>query len=148
MATSGIIGESRVHDPATIVIFGASGDLTHRKLMPALYIAFAQDLLPENFTIVGFARRDYDDEGFRGMMADSIREFSRLPTDPEKLERFVERIRYHKGDISQMEAYEDLKAKFEDEAVYPPNRLFYLSIIPDLFETAVRSLKDSGLVER
>ncbi|VGO15348.1 Glucose-6-phosphate 1-dehydrogenase 2 [Pontiella desulfatans] len=146
MATSGIIGENRVNDPVTIVIFGASGDLTHRKLIPALYIAYAQDLLPEKFTIVGFARRDYDDETFRTMMADSIKEFSRLPTDDETVGRFVSHIRYHKGDISSMDAYDDLRTKFEDQEAYPENRLFYLSIIPSLFETAVRSLKESGLV--
>ncbi|HEY5653239.1 MAG TPA: hypothetical protein VIR63_02585, partial [Pontiella sp.] len=67
MSLSGTIDESRVTDPVTIVIFGASGDLTHRKLIPALYIAYAQKLLPEKFTIVGFARRDYDAEMFRGM---------------------------------------------------------------------------------
>lgn len=146
MATTGMIGESRVNDPVTIVIFGASGDLTHRKLIPALYIAYAQGLLPEEFTIVGFARRDYDDASFRGMMADAVKEFSRLPTDDGKVGRFVEHIVYHKGDITSPEAYEALRSKFEDADTFPENRLFYLSIIPDLFETAVRSLKESGLV--
>ncbi len=146
MTPSGSAVESRVNDPVTIVIFGASGDLTHRKLIPALYIAYAQGLLPERFTIVGFARRDYDDDVFRGMMAESIREFSRLPPDEEALGRFVGHLRYHKGDISSAEAYTELQAKFEDSETYPENRLFYLSIIPDLFETAVRRLKESGLV--
>ena len=144
--TGGSIGERRVHDPVTIVIFGASGDLTHRKLIPALFMAYAQDLLPENFTIVGFARRDYDDEIFRGMMADSIKEFSRLSVDGETVRRFVEHIRYHKGDISSPAAYAELKEKFRDVEAYPENRLYYLSIIPALFETAVESLKQSSLV--
>ncbi|MEA2069319.1 MAG: glucose-6-phosphate dehydrogenase [Verrucomicrobiota bacterium] len=146
MSSIGMIGESRVNDPVTIVIFGASGDLTHRKLIPALYIAYAQDLLPENFTIVGFARRDYDDGTFRGMMADSIKEFSRMPADGKTVARFVEHIRYHKGDLSTPEAYSGLNEKFQDLETYPGNRLFYLSVIPDLFETAVQSLKQAGLV--
>ncbi|MDF7801074.1 glucose-6-phosphate dehydrogenase [Pontiellaceae bacterium B1224] len=146
MSPSGIIGESRVKDSVTIVIFGASGDLTHRKLIPALYIAYAQGMLPEKFTIVGFARRDYNDDVFRGMMAESIKEFSRLPAEEESVMRFIQHIRYHKGDISHPEAYTDLKAKFEDVEAYPANRLFYLSIIPDLFKTAVQSLKKSGLI--
>ena len=146
MSMIGMVGESRVKDPVTIVIFGASGDLTHRKLIPALYIAYTQKLLPEQFTVVGFARRDYDDAIFRSMMADSIREFSRLPVDDESVERFVQHICYHKGDISTPDAYSDLKEKFRDLETYPENRLFYLSIIPDLFETAVRSLKEAGLV--
>ena len=146
MPISGTAGESRVKDPVTLVIFGASGDLTHRKLMPALYMAYTQGLLPEQFTIVGFARRDYTDAVFQDMMADSVREFSRLPAEDGTVERFVGHIRYHKGDISTAEAYAELKEKFRDTETYPENRLFYLSIIPNLFETAVRSLKESGLV--
>ena len=105
----GSIGESRVNDPVTIVIFGASGDLTHRKLIPALYIAYAQDLLPETFTIIGFARRDYDDATFRGLLTDSIKEYSRLPADDETGRRFAEHIRYHKGEISSRDAFPELK---------------------------------------
>ncbi len=142
----GPIGESRVRDPATLVIFGASGDLTRRKLIPALFIAYAQNLLPEQFAIVGFARRDYDDVLFRGMMADAVKEFSRLQTDDETIQRFVEHIRYHKGDISDPDAYAELKKKLQDVEIYPENRLYYLSIIPSLFETAIASLKNSGLV--
>jgi len=146
MSGTGIIGESRVQDPVTIVIFGASGDLTHRKLIPALYIAYAQNLLPERFTIVGSARREYDDPSFRGMMADSIKEFCRLPTDDETVARFVEHIHYHKGDISAPDTYADLRARFQDTETYPANRLYYLSIIPTLFETVVQRLKQSELI--
>jgi glucose-6-phosphate 1-dehydrogenase len=142
----GIVGESRVQDPVTIVISGASGDLTKRKLLPALYIAYTRKLLPDTFTIVGFARRDYDDDVFRGMMAEAIKEFSRLPTDDGAVEQFVGHIHYHKGDISTAEAYESLKERLSDTEVYPENRIFYLSIIPSLFETSVRLLKESGLV--
>lgn len=146
MSPIGTVGESRVQDPATIVIFGASGDLTHRKLIPALYIAFTQNLLPEHFTIVGFARRDYDDAVFRKMMAESIREFSRLPTADDTVERFVQRIHYHKGDISKPEAYAALKSRLSDTGTYPENRLYYLSVIPSLFEPAVQQLKEAGLI--
>ena len=83
MSSAEPIGENRVRDPATIIIFGASGDLTHRKLIPALYIAFTQGLLPDRFSIVGLARRDYDDRIFRDMLADSIRQFSRLAVDEQ-----------------------------------------------------------------
>ncbi len=142
----GSIGENRVSDPVTIVIFGASGDLAHRKLIPALFIAYAQNLLPSTFTIVGFARRDYDDEIFRGRMADSIKEFSRLPVEEETVRHFVEHIRYHKGDISGPAAYAELKEKFQDVETYPENRLYYLSINPSLFETAVETLRQSELI--
>jgi len=142
----GGIGEGRVNDPVTIVIFGASGDLAHRKLVPALYVAYAQDLLPSTFAIVGFARRDYDDAAFRDLLAGSIREFSRIPADEGTLARFMAHIHYHKGDISSADAYEALKEKFQDLETYPENRLYYLSVIPSLFEAAVELLAESGLV--
>ena len=148
MTPTGIISESRVNDPVTIVIFGASGDLTHRKLIPALFIAYTKNLLPEKFTIVGFARRDYDDTIYRGMLVDSIKEFSRLPAEGEMVDRFVQHIRYHKGDISTAEAYSELKEKFQDVDAYPANHLFYLSIIPSLFETAVQSLNQAELIAK
>lgn len=138
--------EIRVSDPVSIVIFGASGDLTHRKLIPALYTAYAQNLLPENFTIVGFARRDYDDNTFRSMMTEAIRQFSRIPADEAAVAGFVAHMHYHKGDISSPAAYAGLNEKFQDLETYPANRLYYLSIIPSLFETAVAALKQAGLV--
>ncbi|MBM4155190.1 MAG: hypothetical protein FJ221_09200 [Lentisphaerae bacterium] len=65
-------GGFRVRDPFTLTIFGATGDLTHRKLMPALFSLFRQGLLPDQFAVVGFARRDYTDESFRAWMGESI----------------------------------------------------------------------------
>ncbi len=142
----GHIGDHRVSEPATIIILGASGDLTRRKLIPALYIAHTQNMLPRRFAIVGFARRDYDDEIFRRLMAEAIRTFSRLSAEEAAIERFVSHICYHKGDIARSEAYSALGEKLEDVAAYPENHLYYLSITPDLFETAVQSLKAAGLV--
>ena len=142
----GSVSESRVQEPVTIVIFGASGDLAHRKLVPALFTAYVQGLLPDQFSIVGLARRDYTEPEFRAMMADSIKEFSRLPAESAIVERFTKHICYHKGDISAIETYTDLKEKFQDLETYPENRLYYLSIIPSLFETAVKSLKKVGLI--
>ncbi|MCF7848425.1 MAG: hypothetical protein K9M45_06205 [Kiritimatiellales bacterium] len=111
--------ESRVNEPVTIVIFGASGDLTHRKLIPALYIAYVNKLLPENFSIVGFARRDYDDEIFRGMMDEAIRDHARIPAQEEPLKEFISRITYHKGDLTTIEAYQTMAEKLSDTARIP-----------------------------
>jgi glucose-6-phosphate 1-dehydrogenase len=146
MAAAGRLSEGRVNDPVTIVIFGASGDLAHRKLIPALYIAYAQNLLPPSFTIVGLARRDYDDAVFRGMMVESVKAFSRIPSEEETLARFVEHIHYHRGDISTPKAYAELAERLRDVETYPENRLYYLSIIPSLFEPAVELLRQSGLI--
>ena len=142
----GMAGESRANDPVTIVIFGASGDLTHRKLIPALFMDFAQDLLPEKFSIIGLARRDYDDAVFRQMMTDAIKEFSRISVDDALVETFVKHIHYHKGDISKPEAYAELKQRLDGSEAYPENRLYYLSIIPSLFEPAVAFLKQADLI--
>ena len=148
MSAVGSVSENRVKDPVTLVIFGASGDLTHRKLMPALFMTYLQGLLPERFVIVGVARRDYDDATFRAMLSESIKTFSRLPAKEDAVAQFVEHVRYHRGDISTPEAYEELKARLEDTEVYPGNRLFYLSVIPSLFEPAVRMLKQTGLIAK
>lgn len=142
------VAENPVKDPVTIVIFGASGDLTRRKLMPALFLAFVRNLLPERFAIVGFARREYDDEIFRTMMAEAVKEFSRETTDAETIRRFVAHVHYFKGDIGDPQAYDSLRNMFADTKKYPENRLFYLSIIPSLFEVVVRSLKVSGLIAK
>ena len=125
--------EQQICEPVTIVIFGASGDLTHRKLIPALYAAFQQKLLPEQFSIVGFARRDYDTPLFRSMMADAVVKFSRLDVDEALVGAFVEHIDYFKGDLSNPEAYQALRTLLAEPSRYPENRMYYLSIIPDLF---------------
>lgn len=148
MSAVGSVSENRVKDPVTLVIFGASGDLTHRKLMPALFMTYLQGLLPERFVIVGVARREYDDATFRAMLSESIKTFSRLPAKEDAVAKFVEHVRYHRGDISTPESYEELKARLEDTEVYPENRLFYLSVIPSLFEPAVRMLKQAGLIAK
>ena len=138
--------EKQICDPVTFVIFGASGDLTHRKLIPALYAAFQQKLLPDQFSIIGFARRDYDTTLFRKMMSDAVSNFSRLEIDSQLLEKFVKHIDYFKGDISSEDSYSKLSDKLSDNSKYPENHIYYLSIIPNLFEIVVSSLKKANLV--
>lgn len=140
------VAEKQVKDPVTIVIFGASGDLTRRKLIPALFIAYERGLLPSQFKIIGLARREYDDAVFREMMADAVREYARVEASAEVVGNFVKHIHYHRGDISSGDAYRELAKRLEDTDVYPENRLYYLSIIPALFEVAVQSLKAHGLI--
>ena len=139
-------GGMSVQDPVSIVIFGASGDLTRRKLIPALYTAFLNNLLPSAFMIIGFARREYDDVTYRLEMTAALNDYARIQGSDEALAEFVSHIRYHRGDIEKPAAYQSLMAKLEDVSIYPENRLFYLSIIPSLFSTAVERLKVSGLI--
>ena len=89
---------------------------------------------------------EYDTPLFQRMMADAVLTFSRLDVDEALVEDFVKHIDYFKGDISNPEAYQALRTQLSDSSRYPENRMYYLSIIPDLFETAVRSLKEAALI--
>jgi len=135
----------RIEEPVTVVILGATGDLTRRKLMPALYTLFNEGVLTGEFVIIGFARRDHTDETFCKLMSDALREHSRTPVDEESLAAFCSHLHYHKADLTQPESYHSLEQRFRDEAL-PANRLFYLSITPDLIETATHNLHETGLI--
>jgi glucose-6-phosphate 1-dehydrogenase len=137
--------EVRIEEPVTFVISGASGDLTRRKLIPALYTLFKEGALTKDFAIVGFARRDYDSQSFCKLMEESLREHSRTATDEPSLKAFCSHLSYHRGDLSDPAAYAGLKAKLDDGTL-PANRLFYLSITPDLVESAVTGLQQAGLI--
>ncbi len=136
----------RANDPFTAVIFGASGDLTRRKLIPGLYAMFVEGLLPDSFAVVGFARRPYDDASFRDRMADAIRSHSRFDVETEALEAFLERVTYHRGHLDDEAAYRDLAQRVADAGAYPPNRLFFLAVKPELFDDVVRGLEAASLL--
>jgi len=137
--------EVRLENPVTIVISGASGDLTRRKLIPALYTLFKEGALTRDFAIVGFARRDYDNHSFCKLMEESLREHSRTATDESSLKAFCSHLSYYRGDLSDPAAYAGLKAKFDDGTL-PQNRLFYLSITSGLIESTVTGLRNAGLI--
>lgn len=137
--------EVKVKEPVTFVILGATGDLTRRKLMPALYTLFRDEVLTDDFTVIGFARRDHTDKTFCDLMTGALREHSRIPVDDESLAAFCSRLRYHMADITDIDAYRRLEKRF-DEGFLPANRLFYLSITPDLIETATHNLHETGLI--
>ncbi|MGE4489250.1 MAG: glucose-6-phosphate dehydrogenase [Kiritimatiellales bacterium] len=137
--------EVRIQEPVTFVIFGATGDLTRRKLLPALYTLFKEGALAEEFKIIGFARREYDKRGFCQLMRESLKAHSRTPTDEDSLRAFCSHLVYHRGDLSDPEAYTALKKRFDEDG-WPANRLLYLSITPDLIETVAEHLKNTGLI--
>jgi glucose-6-phosphate 1-dehydrogenase len=137
----------RVADPITLTIFGATGDLTHRKLMPALFAMYCEGYMPEQFAILGFARRDYDDDSFRLWIAESIREHNRLQTDEKKLERFCSHLFYHRGDLQDQEAFVAFRARLRNTDTFPCNHLFYLSVAPGFFESVIESLATGGLIQ-
>jgi glucose-6-phosphate 1-dehydrogenase len=130
----------------TIVIFGASGDLTRRKLLPALYDLYRKERLPEGWRIVGVSRSEMTDEAFREHVESGVQEFATREYDPETWAAFAENVRYIPGDLSKPE---DLQAL--DEAISngegEDNRLYYLSIAPKLYEESILNLGQSGLAD-
>ena len=139
-----------VPQPCTIVIFGATGDLTHRKLVPALYNLAADGDLPPAVTIVGFARREKSDDQFRNELENASRKFSRQTVRDDIWKTFAESIVYHRSEFEDEGGYKTLAKrldKIDKESGTRGNRLFYLAAAPDQFESILKHLKAAGLNE-
>jgi glucose-6-phosphate 1-dehydrogenase len=138
-------------EPCSIVIFGASGDLTARKLIPAFYHLFVEKQLPEPFRIVGFARREKSDASWRDELKEGLEKFSRTKkTDPEQWKAFAEHLFYCQGEFSDASAYqklEQLLSSFGNEALRR-NVLFYLSTSPSQFAEVVEHIHNAKLLLR
>ncbi len=138
--------------PFAIVIFGATGDLTARKLVPALFNLYLDGFLPEPFSIVGFARRDWTSESFRNAMSKALDEFSRQGSPDEATKsKFLSHLKYVRGEFDQPEGFERLAATVRKNAIdqqRPLNLLFYLATPPSAFETITRNLNSVNLVSR
>jgi glucose-6-phosphate 1-dehydrogenase len=135
-------------EPCTVVIFGATGDLTHRKLIPAIYNIAAAGDLPPQFKVVGFARRDKTDEGFRTELEAGNRKNSRQGHMDELWGRFSQCIHYHRSEFEDPAGYVQLKLlldKFDEERGTPANRLFYLASAPEAFKPIMEMLRAAGL---
>jgi glucose-6-phosphate 1-dehydrogenase len=143
------LAEERIPEPATMVIFGASGDLTKRKLVPALYSLVRERLLPARFAVVGYARKPLTDDVFREEMRKGCDEFARRrPVDAELWDTFAKQLFFQAGDYDDPAAYVALRERLEEieKALgLPGNRVFYLSIPPSSFATVVRQLGAAGL---
>jgi len=139
-----------VPQPCIIVIFGATGDLTHRKLIPALYNLAADGDLPPAVAIVGFARREKSDEEFRTELEEATRKFSRQAVRDEIWRTFAQSIFYHQSEFGDEAGYETLAKrldKIDKECGTRGNRLFYFAAAPDQFEPILKHLKAAGLNE-
>ncbi len=135
-------------ESCSLVIFGATGDLTHRKLIPALYHLSVENALPSNFRVIGFARREKTDEAFREELGVTTRKFSRTSVDDEKWKNFAQSISYHRSEFHDLNGYCELAKKLHEEnktVGKPNNRLFYLAVAPDQIEIILHNLKESGL---
>src|SRR5262252_7541464 len=139
-----------VPQPCSIVIFGATGDLTHRKLVPALYNVAADGELPPAVTIVGFARRKKSDEEFRRDLEEATRKFSRQPVRDEIWKTFAQSIFYHRSEFVDEAGYQRLAKRLDEidkDHGTRGNRLFYFAAGPDQFEPILKHLKAAGLNE-
>ncbi|MEP6887045.1 MAG: glucose-6-phosphate dehydrogenase [Nitrospirales bacterium] len=144
-------GRHAVTPPCTVVIFGASGDLTRRKLIPALYNLLLDGMLPSDFAVVGNGRKALRNEDFRTSMREGVKKYSRRPLDPPKWSAFEPRLFYHRGSISEAGTYEGLKLlleKVETDHHLPGNRIFYLAVPPDAFAPICQGLQQAGLAYR
>ncbi|MFY9264419.1 MAG: glucose-6-phosphate dehydrogenase [Solirubrobacterales bacterium] len=135
-------------DPTTMVIFGATGDLAQRKLLPAIYNLAHEGALPERFNLVGFALDKHTDHSFRELMHASITEFSRTSPKPEVLQALLFRVRYVCGTFDDPADYKSLAKvldEFDGDADEPLNHLFYLSTLPTFFSEIVTQLGANDL---
>ena len=141
--------EPSIAEPSIIVIFGASGDLTKRKLIPSLCNLANYGLLSPNTAIVGVARRESSPEVFRQKLTDAINQFGTQKIDPALWARFREKIYYCQGDFDNPATYKQLSqllAEVETKHQTKGNALFYLSVQPSYFGAIAEQLKASGLV--
>ncbi len=138
-------------DPCVMVIFGASGDLTERKLIPALFYLSREKLLPENFSVIGCAKTGYTSDTFRDKMRDGVRKYLRLsPSDEAAIDGFVQKVHYISGDFGTLPAFNTLKDKMDEldrSHNCCGNRLFYLSTPPSFFPVIVNNLGEAGLAQ-
>jgi glucose-6-phosphate 1-dehydrogenase len=143
--------EEKTGDACAIVIFGASGDLTRRKLMPALYNLAVSRSLPGGFAVVGVARREKDHDTFRAEMKEAVIQFSRRkPIDPSVWSDFERRISYVAGSFDDPKTYADLKRHLEaldKEHGTAESRLYYLAVPPSEHGTIVGGLREASLVQ-
>ncbi len=138
-------------DPSIVVIFGATGDLTHRKLVPALYNLAVDGLLPAHFFTIGVARRAVADAEFRDSLTSSVKQFSRRQKINEGVwKELIDHTYYVNCPFDDAESYKDLRCKIEELEAHSGmklNRLFYLATSPDYFEIISKNLSLSGLLE-
>jgi glucose-6-phosphate 1-dehydrogenase len=141
--------EDRTGDACAVVIFGASGDLTRRKLMPALYNLSVSRVLPGSFAVVGVARRNKEDDAFKAEMKEGVAKYSRRKVDPALWDDFERSISYVCGDFNVQKTYDDLAAhlkKTDGARGTRDNRLFYLAVPPSEFGPILNGLREAKLV--
>jgi glucose-6-phosphate 1-dehydrogenase len=140
-----------VSEPVTVVLFGASGDLAKRKVIPAMYDLAVHNSLGPRYAIVGFARTAMSDESFRSMAGEAAKSISEVgPIDPEKWNEFASNLYYQAGEYGNPEDFKKLARRLDDlraEKELGENRLFYLSTPPEVYPQIVQQLGRAGLAK-
>ena len=142
--------QAKTPEPLILVIFGASGDLTQRKLVPALYQLKKERRLPAEMTIVGVARRDWSHDYFREQMKIGIEEFSDGIQNEELWSNFEQGLYYCSGNMNEAESYEKLNAflsELDEKRGTRGNRVFYLAVSPKFFPPAIKQLGKAGMLK-
>jgi glucose-6-phosphate 1-dehydrogenase len=145
------LADQRTPQPCIMVIFGVTGDLTARKLMPAMYDLHTEQPLPEGFTIVGVSHRDWTDETMRDELRKGVEEHARQPVTQESWDAFASSLFYVKADFRSTEAFQDLRARLDQldaERRSGGNRLFYLATPPSYYGPIIQNLGAVHLARR
>ncbi|MGW4377936.1 glucose-6-phosphate dehydrogenase [Streptomyces albidoflavus] len=140
----------RIAGPSGLVIFGVTGDLSRKKLMPAVYDLANRGLLPPGFSLIGFARREWQDQDFAEVVHDAVKEYARTPFREEVWQQLAQGMRFVQGTFDDDQSFETLKATMEEldkEQGTGGNFAFYLSVPPKFFPKVVQQLKKHGLAD-
>ncbi|MFM7191077.1 MAG: glucose-6-phosphate dehydrogenase, partial [Microcystaceae cyanobacterium] len=141
--------QERTPEPLILIIFGASGDLTQRKLVPAIYQMKRERRLPPELTVVGFARRDWSHDTFRQQMRQGIEEFSDGIGSEDLWNEFAQGLFYCSGDMDDPDSYQKLKdflAELDEKRGTRGNRVFYLAVSPKFFPPGIKQLGAAGML--
>jgi len=141
---------NRIAGPSGLIIFGVTGDLSRKKLMPAVYDLANRGLLPPGFSLVGFARRDWEDQDFGQVVKDAVKQYSRTPWSEEIWDQLSKGIRFVSGEFGDDAAFDKLRETIETldaERGTNGNHAFYLSIPPKAFPLVTQQLSRSGLAD-
>jgi glucose-6-phosphate 1-dehydrogenase len=136
--------------PCALVIFGGAGDLSHRKLLPALYNLSIDNELPEHAAVVGFSIEDLNDDSYRQFARSGIEQFSRRPLDESNWSKFAPLLHFVRGDFTDASTYSALRTRLEEidqQAGTHENRVFYFAIPPSFIDTCSNDLKASGMIQ-
>jgi glucose-6-phosphate 1-dehydrogenase len=139
-------------EPLVLVLFGATGDLSGRKILPALFALWQQKFMPEKIAIIGVAIEKYSDDQFRDLARKAVQEHGRLkPANDDEWKKFASFLSYQSVDFANTASYKSLGdriTKIESEQQLPGNRMFYLAISPTFFASVIDQLSAQGLVHR